>query len=282
MACVLIGAKVAFGATLQVEVTSRYAGEPLQPGTLRYETSAGETFSVTRVSYLLSGFALQDNHGKWLELSNRFAWMDLDAGRSSFRIEDVPASSYRSARFYCGLEPADNHAEAGKFPAGHPMNPNLNGLHWSWQGGYIFMALEGMWRNANGSLDGWAYHLARDTNRVCVNFAVELNFGETKQPENSPSPRPSPQGEGAASVLKLDLDFDVAAVLNAPRALSFGKDGSSTHSRDGDPVAAALVANLPGAVVRREVSVHVVRRVGWKGILVGGHDQPRRRIVDAR
>jgi cytochrome c peroxidase len=45
----------------------------------------------------------------------------------------------------------------------------------------------------------------------------------------------------------VELDFDLATLLNAPRPLSFGKDGSSTHSRDGDPIAAALVANLPGA-----------------------------------
>jgi cytochrome c peroxidase len=45
----------------------------------------------------------------------------------------------------------------------------------------------------------------------------------------------------------VDLDFDLGTLLNAPRPLSFGKDGSSTHSRDGDPVCAALVANLPGA-----------------------------------
>jgi hypothetical protein len=45
----------------------------------------------------------------------------------------------------------------------------------------------------------------------------------------------------------VELDFDLATLLNAPRPLSFSKDGSSTHSRDGDPVAAALVVNLQGA-----------------------------------
>jgi cytochrome c peroxidase len=53
---------------------------------------------------------------------------------------------------------------------------------------------------------------------------------------------------------KLELAFDVAALLNAPRPLSFGKDGSSTHSREGDPIAAALVKNLPGAFRVRRVS----------------------------
>ncbi|MEY3898551.1 MAG: hypothetical protein RLZZ214_4073 [Verrucomicrobiota bacterium] len=43
------------------------------------------------------------------------------------------------------------------------------------------------------------------------------------------------------------LDFDLGNLLNAPRPLAFEKDGAATHSRDGDPVAAALVANLSGA-----------------------------------
>jgi cytochrome c peroxidase len=52
----------------------------------------------------------------------------------------------------------------------------------------------------------------------------------------------------------VQLDFDLATLLNAPRPLSFGNDSSSTHSRDGDPVAAALVKNLPGAFRVRKIS----------------------------
>ena len=44
-----------------------------------------------------------------------------------------------------------------------------------------------------------------------------------------------------------------AALLNAPRPLSFVKDGASTHSRDGDAIAAALAANLPGAFHVRQI-----------------------------
>src|SRR5204862_3606224 len=95
--------------------------------------------------------------------------------------------------------------------------------------------------------------------------------------ESSPSPLPSPQREGeppaTASATggqsnnvalrldreaKLELDFDLAALLNVPRPLSFANDGSSTHSRDGDPIAAALVANLPGAFHLRRISAMAV------------------------
>ena len=64
------------------------------------------------------------------------------------------------------------------------------------------------------------------TNAVCITLAVPLVL---------------------TNETKVELDFDLATVLNAPHALSFGRDGSSMHSRDGDPISAALVKNLTGA-----------------------------------
>jgi cytochrome c peroxidase len=222
----LVALNAARAATLQIEIAPKVSGENLQPASLRYQTSAGETFSITRVSYLVSDFALQRNDGSWLELSNSVAWLDFDADRHSIWLDKIPAGEFCSLRFLVGLNTNLNHADVSKFPAGHPLNPNLNGLHWSWQGGYIFLALEGLWRNANGELDGWAFHLARDTNATHVTLAAPLTI---------------------TNETKVELDFDLATLLNAPRPLSFSKDGSSTHSRDGDPVAAALVLNLQGA-----------------------------------
>jgi len=215
----------ATAATLQIQITPKVAGENLQPASLRYRTAAGETFSITRVSYLASDFEFQLNDGSWHEVSNSVVWLDYAQNRDSFRLE-LPPGEFRSLRFLLGLRPDLNHADVARFPAGHPLNSNLNGLHWSWQGGYIFLALEGLWRNANGELDGWAYHLARDTNAVRITLAVPLEI---------------------TNETKLELDFDLAALLNAPSPLSFVKDGSSTHSRDGDPICAALVKNLAGA-----------------------------------
>ena len=222
----VLGAFPSSGASLQIEITPKVSGENLQPASFRYQTSAGETFSITRVSYLVSDFALQRNDGSWLEISNSVAWLDFDANRNSIWLTEIPAGEFCSVRFSVGLNTNLNHADIATFPAGHPLNPNLNGLRWSWQGGFIFLALEGLWRNSSGQLDGWAYHLARDTNATRITLAVPLII---------------------TNETKVELDLDIATLLNAPRPLSFGKIGSSTHSRDGDPVSAALVANLAGA-----------------------------------
>jgi len=220
-------------ATLQIEITPKVSGENLQPASFRYQTSAGETFSITRVSYLVSDFALQRNDGSWLEISNSVAWLDFEQNRNSIWLEKIPAGEFCSVRFLVGLNTNLNHADIAQFPASHPLNPNLNGLHWSWQGGFIFLALEGLWRNANGELDGWAYHLARDTNATRITLATPLVV---------------------TNETKLEMDFDLATLLNAPQPLSFRKDGSSTHSRDGDPISAALKKNLVGSFSVHRIS----------------------------
>ncbi|HXE41797.1 MAG TPA: MbnP family protein, partial [Candidatus Baltobacteraceae bacterium] len=189
--------------------------------------------SITRVSYLVSDFELQRDDGSWLQISNSVAWMDFDANRNSIRLDQIPSGEFRSVRFLLGLNTNLNHADPAQFPASHPLNPNLDGLNWSWQGGYIFLALEGLWRNSGGQMDGWAYHLARDTNSVRITLAAPLEI---------------------TNETKVELDFDLATVLNAPQPLSFVKDGNSTHSRDGDPISAGLVKNLLGAFSVHRIS----------------------------
>jgi len=225
LGCLFLALPVS-AAILQVQITPKVSGENLQPASFRYQTYAGETFSITRASYLVSDFGLQRDDGTWLDISNSVAWMDFEQNRDSARLAAVDPGEYRALRFSIGLNTNLNHADISQFGAAHPLNPNLNGLYWSWQGGFIFLALEGLWRNANGEMDGWAYHLARDTNCTRIILATPLVI---------------------TNETKAEIDFDLGALLNAPRPLSFGKDGSSTHSRDGDPISAALVKNLASA-----------------------------------
>ena len=220
------------GASLDITIAPKAAGEAVQPGALRYQNSAGESFSITRLSFLLADFALQRVDGSWLELTNEVAWFDFERNRLSHRIGGIPNGQYRNIRFFVGPDKNLNHINPARFSADHPLNPNLNGLHWSWQGGYNFLALEGMWRNAAGALDGWSYHLARDANRVCVTIPVALSLTDDTT---------------------LALDLDLATLLNAPRPIVFSQGGSSTHSRDADPIASALVLNLPGALQLQQI-----------------------------
>ena len=67
-------------------------------------------------------------------MPERFAWMDAARGRTVLRIEDVPEGKYRALRFHIGPDADANAADTAKLAAEHPLNANLNGLHWIWQG----------------------------------------------------------------------------------------------------------------------------------------------------
>lgn len=221
-------------ARLEITIAPQFQGEPLRLDSLRYQNSAGETLSVTKLSYLLSGFALERGDGTWLEFPDFHAWMDATSRRQVLNLENIPNAKYRAVRLHIGPPPADNAADPSKFPAQHPLNAQLNGLHWSWQGGYIFLALEGHFRTANQEIQGYTWHLARDPHRTRIALTAPLDLRRD------------------AGLL---IHFDVATLLNAPHPLSFERNGTATHSREGDPIAPALCANLPGAFhVQRVVS----------------------------
>jgi len=222
----LLLASAARGAALEIAVRHTFSDGPLLLDSLRYRTAAGETLSFTRLSYLLSGFALEREAGGWVELPDRYAWMDEERRRTTVRLEGVPEGAYRALRFHVGLDATANASDPSQLPADHPLNANLNGLHWSWQGGYVFLAVEGHYRAGTAELKGYAYHLAHETNRARISLTAPLDLTHD------------------AAVM---LDFDLAALFNVPRPLSLERDGTATHSRVGDPITAMLVANLPGA-----------------------------------
>ena len=105
-----------------------------------------------------------------------------------------------------------------------PLSPALNGLHWDWQGGYIFMALEGRYRSGTGPIAGYSLHFARDPRRTRISLAVPLDLTRN-------------------GVLR--LDWDLASLFRLPRPISLARDGQSTHSREQDSLADALGRNLP-------------------------------------
>lgn len=232
----LVIASTAHAATLHGLVRHEAEGGPLLLDSLRYATRTGEKFSVTRASCLLSGFSLQREDGTWLDLPGLVAWLDATTRRTGFVLPEVPPARYRALRFHVGLDAATNATSPTQYPPDHPLNPNVNGLHWSWQGGYIFLALEGNWRDANGKPGGFSYHFARDPNFTPITLTGNVDL----------------TGDATA-----EIGFDVSAALSATTPLSFAKDGVSTHSQPGDPISAALKANLPAAFTLKVVTSHV-------------------------
>ncbi len=191
----------------------------------------GRALAVSRLDLLLSGLALQRPDGSWSSGSaSASEWHAFFRAAQPERQQPLPAMApghYRALRFTVGVQPAANHADPNRLGPEDPLHPLVNGLHWGWAGGYVFMALEGHWQfdhAPRGSTGGFSYHLAGDDNRVVVTL-------------------PGPIHLGPGTVLRLQLD---AQRLLAQ--IDIARHGESTHSRQKDPLVVALSQALQQAM----------------------------------
>ena len=221
------------GGGVHLEFVHSFAGEPLelgQPG----EVAGGE-LSVSRLDYLLSGFALRRaGDGSWMEADASLVGF-IGEGKKRRRIDlgTVPPGRYSGLRFHIGPDPHANAADPNLYPKGHALHPLHCGLHWGWQGGYIFLALEGHLREGGEVAGGFTYHLAEDRNRFAVELPLELDLIKRAT---------------------VRVQFDLGKVFAGAQAIAPHRGEVSTHSREGDPLPDKLRANLPGAFRVRSVT----------------------------
>jgi len=211
---------------LDITLEPGFGEKALAFDTLALETAAGQAVSLTRLDLLLSSAALRRPDGTWISSRDWAAFVNTREGRTSFAIDRIPAGKFTGLRFTVGLPPEINKGDPARYPAGHALNPVVNGMHWGWQGGYVFMAVEGLWRDAGGRLSGYSWHLANDGNTATVEFPLELDLTRDQS-------------------LRLALDARVLFGRDATELIT--AETATTHSRSGDPLAARLLGNIPAA-----------------------------------
>lgn len=210
------------GNTLHLNFVSEIEGRPLIIDSLRYKNSSSETFSITRLDWLATGFSLTTASGETLVIPEMTAFVPNRG--TTLTLPGLPAEKITAITFHIGPDKKTNHSDPATYTANHPLNPNLNNLHWDWQGGYIFAAIEGHWRAPDQKLPGgFAYHFARDPNRTAVTLPIDINLRHET---------------------RLTIALDPQILLTG---LSFSKDGATTHSAEGDPVSARIKSNLQAA-----------------------------------
>ncbi|MCA1963135.1 MAG: cytochrome C peroxidase [Prosthecobacter sp.] len=212
---------LAEAAELRVIVRPLWRGEPLVMHDTRLVNAAGTRLSITRLSLLLSHAELQEPGGRWIGAKDWAEHLDAGKGRLEFRLNGVPPGSYTGFRFDLGLDEATDQRPVAQWPAGHPLNPEVNGMHWSWRGGFVFCALEGRYVLPNGELGGYSYHLAGQSCQGTVVVAVNLDLSQD-----------------ATLVLNLHAERFFEAVHTIHIA-----EADSTHSADEDPLAGRLADN---------------------------------------
>lgn len=231
-------------ALSSIQLTS---GQPLH---LAFETAVTESGATrienlevrwSRLDFLLSHLSLRKTDGNWLSIKGWTEYLSLCGERASIQVDNIPSGEYTHIKFAVGLDPATNSSNPFQYPPDHPLNPNLNNLHWGWQGGYIFAALEGHFRpsmpdnsDSGKPWTGFSYHLGGDGNEVWV----ELPFPDA--PEFS-------EASGRPEQLHFSCQVEPGIIFGSASGIDGMAGNTSTHSREGDPVLKSLRAILPHA-----------------------------------
>ena len=184
---------------------------------------------------LLSGFALCTAAGACVATPEAVAHLDMQSGKLEVNLRALPERRYERLAFQVGL-PADiNHGDPAQYAPGHALHPLENGLHWGWQGGYVFAALEGHYAKAPAvrgepAQAGFVYHLANDANLTAVSVPVSL-------------------AHDGRSTLSIDIDVGRLIDAAAPGGMAAGET-ASTHSRKEDAVLQRIASVLPAVFVK--------------------------------
>jgi cytochrome c peroxidase len=215
----------ASAADLRVEFIPQFNGEPLAFDALKNQTAAGQKISVTRLDFLLSEISLRRDDGAWIAQKNYFALINARDGRTNFLLENIPPGNYDAIHFQIGLPPEINHGDIAQWPAGHPLNPDVNHLYWGWSREYVFLALEGGWQSG-GEQSGFSFHLATDSKLMTVELPVALEMNSSRE---------------------IQVGLDIGKIFSAPNKIELSDSTDTTHSRTNDLLAVQLRQNVENA-----------------------------------
>ncbi len=214
--------------SLTLVVHHLYDGKPLDFNKPALTTASGERISVSRLAYLLSEPSVKPaDDGEWLVNREWFAFTDASKGDAVHELPGLPPQSIGTLRFCIGPDAATDKSDPSIYPPRHALNPTVNGLHWGWTGGFVYLAIEGNVDAETGPL-GYSYHLAGAANRMTVALPAAIDFSHDTT---------------------VELDFHVDRIFTgvSPHAQT------STHSRDGDELPARLKTQVESAFTVRAV-----------------------------
>lgn len=201
-----------------VELTFKFTSFLSAP----FISNAGDTISISKLKFLMSGFILEKTTGEFVVLPDAYGFLSLTEKIDSFVLKNVPKGEYKSIRFLVGIDSVINHSNPQQWPLSHPMNPSVNDMHWGWSGGYIFNVVEGYYKN-KGFDKAFSFHVALDKNARRYSFVTNY------------------------TILKNGtFTFNVDAQKYFSNTINFSlkTDGDFSHSGDPDPVMDKFMQNI--------------------------------------
>ena len=154
-----------------LSITHFAGSEKLVPGAF-YNNSFGETYTISRFKYYISGIKLISTDGRMTIETGDPCYLVYDDNEASKTISlEIPEGSYSAISLQLGVDSVYNvsGAQTGA------LDP-VNGMFWTWNTGYVIVKLEG--KSPVSTLPGKRieYHLGGFKGPDKVNRRITLPF----------------------------------------------------------------------------------------------------------
>ncbi len=228
-------------SNVYLKINHQLGGSPFQFNTPSANNN-GVQFDIDRMQYYVSEVTLIHDGGVETMVPN--TWFLVNAGNAfnemlgSFTITNLEA-----VRFGIGVDSAHNHLDPSTYASGHPLAPQAPSMHWGWQAGYRFAAIEGS--SGQGFNQFYEIHALGD-----------IDYYWTSIPTT---------GTLNGSDLTIELDADYARVLEnidvSTGTISHGTSQITrealTNFRDYVFTAAGTTTSLDGALSESAINLSV-------------------------
>jgi hypothetical protein len=125
---------------LEIVFDHEFAGQPFRADTTTfYPLSNGENLRFARFEYYISNIELQLADGTWWAQEESYHIINANRSKPSIKIPKLKEGDIIGLRYMIGVDSIRNFSGAQE----GALSPS-NGLFWSWNTGYIFVAAEGI------------------------------------------------------------------------------------------------------------------------------------------
>lgn len=103
----------------------------------------GNEFNVKRLEYYLSKIVVKHDGGQSMPVNNLYALVNAGTN-TDIDLGLLNVNNIEGVQFGIGVDTPNNNADPSLWPATHPLSPKFPSMHWGWESGYRFVAMEGV------------------------------------------------------------------------------------------------------------------------------------------
>ncbi len=108
--------------------------------------------TLFRVEYYVSQISITHDGGQTTDIED--TWLLVNSfSPELYDLGEHDINSVESVSFYIGVETPENNDDPTLWPSDHPLAPQLPSMHWGWDAGYRFVALEGRTGEESAAFD---------------------------------------------------------------------------------------------------------------------------------